>query len=129
MPALSPPEIVGDITMTALVVLALTGSAIMALAAVGLWRIRDHLLRREVDPHCRQLERDIIMAIGMTMAVWTATAIALIINPDLGATALYPSGHYSIARGTIMLAFGHCVGWGGFLVRRATWWESHPKGE
>lgn len=107
-----------------LMVLVLASLTVLVLAACGVWRLRHFHATVRLDAHCRRLERDLVIAIGVTMSVWVATGLSLLINPGLGATPL-DGAAYSIARGTIMLTFGQCLGWGGFLALRAQWWERH----
>ena len=103
-----------------LVVLGATSLCVAVLAAVGLARLKRWHAHFDMDPICRQLEHDLVMAIGMTAVGWTVTAAALLWDPALGATPFEPGGRgYSVARGTIMLAFWHAVGSGAFLLRRA----------
>lgn len=109
-----------------LLVLIAASVAVLLLAAIGVYRLRQFHAHVPVDVHCRRLERDLVVAIGVTMAVWVATGLSLLINPGLGATAL-DGASYSIARGTIMLTFGQCLGWAGFLMLRAQWWERRQR--
>lgn len=102
----------------ATITLIIASSIVTILAAVGLFRLR-HRHAFGLAAACQQLERDLIMAIGMIFVLWTMTAVALLINPSLGRDFLIVPGGYSMSRGSILLAFGQCVGWGAFCLRRA----------